>query len=70
MSSVDVLKAGMMLHSHHVRLRLRSASIISSIIAVFIVVIVSSMLVCEVVRALVFVGSAIVLEPADYLIDI
>jgi hypothetical protein len=72
----DMLKAGMilkprLLHAHHrgvVWLRCASLVILST--ALLIVVVVATIFVRKVCRALVLVRAAIVLEPPNYFIDV
>ena len=71
----DILEARMMLHgllhTHHgMLLWLRCASIVSLSTFLIVIVIIATAFICEVLRTLVFVCAAIVLEPSDYLIDI
>lgn len=66
----DMLKAGMVLHAHHRLLRLRCTPLISFTITVFVFVIIAATFVCEVLRALMFMCAAIVLEAAHDLVDV
>ena len=71
----DVLEAGMVLHlrmHHGMLIRRRSPSgltLVSLISAFIILVVISAALVRKVCRALMFMRTAIVLEPAYYLVD-
>lgn len=70
----DMLKARMMLHallhSHHGMFWLRCASIIALPALPVLIVIISTVFVRKVLRALVFMRAAVVLKAAHYLIDI
>ena len=70
----DMLKARMMLHgllhAHHGMVWLRCATLIALCALAIIIVVISTVFVREVGRALVFVRAAIVLEAADYLVDV
>lgn len=72
MPGIHMLETGMVLHAHHWVLWLRRASITSSIsfFALVIIVIVTAMLVCVVLRALMLVRTTIILKSAEYLVDI
>ena len=70
MSRVNMLEARMVLHAHHVRFRLRCASIVSSFVTFIVVIIIPATFICEVVRTFMLVRTAIVLEAPYYLIDI
>ena len=63
MSSVDMLEARMVLHAHHGMLRLRRASIVaSSFLTLVIFIIITAMLVCIVLRTLMLMRAAVILE--------
>jgi hypothetical protein len=71
----DILKTRVMLHgllhAHHGMLFwLWCASIVSLSAFLIIIVIIPTAFICEILRALVLVGAAIVLEASHYLIDV
>ena len=65
-----MLERRVMLHATHVHIWLWSSSLIALISDIILVIVIISTLVCEVLRSLVFMRTAIVLETTYYIIYI
>ena len=65
-----MLKAGVMLHWHYGMLRLGRASSLVCFVSTVVIIVIITTLVREIPWPLVFVCAAIVLEAADYLVNV